>query len=362
MKHYEMAEVYFNRALNFLNESNNLLSKAQVYSNLAELYMLKESYFEASAFINKAITIYKDIGNSNRLALCYARRAQISLNIWGVNQAISDAHLAIEHANISGSSTQKNEALQLLSDYYSMLNDYKNAYYYLKKHRNLNDSLFNIERVSLIENLKASYQVNMKEKEINQLKANQDIINMKLNNRKRINLILTISLFLFSLLSVLLFLQYRRIRISYRLLVNKNQEIIEVKTNRIEKHLNESKILALTPEEEKVIKELNAAMSNNKLYLSKDLTLDETAQYLNINRNNLSRIINIYFNINFNNFINQYRIIEACRLMSSPENDNYTIEGIANMSGFSNRQTFYTAFRKNVGVNPSFYMKSIKRM
>ncbi len=70
----------------------------------------------------------------------------------------------------------------------------------------------------------------------------------------------------------------------------------------------------------------------------------------------------IYFNTNFNNFINQYRITEDCKLMSSSENDNYSIEGIANLCGFVNRQTFYSAFKKNVGVTPSFYLKSISKM
>lgn len=362
MQHYETAQAYFDSALESLHESNKVLPRAQAYSNLAELHLLKESFHTASGYINKAITIYKEAGNNHGLALSYARKAQISLHLDGVNQAIADAYLASEHAGISGSMARQNEALRLLGNFYSMINDYENAFTFLEKHKTLNDSLFNIERASLIENLNTSYQVNRKEQEINQLKANQAITKMTLRNRKKINVILATSLFLFSLLIILLFIQYQRTRKSYKLLVNKNQEMLAAQSRENGKHLDKEKTPALTEEEKQVVADLKAAMSRHKLYLNKDLTLGETAKHLNITRNILSRTIGIYFNTNFNSFINQYRITEACKLMGSSENDNYSIEGIANLCGFGNRQTFYAAFKKNVGVTPSFYLKSIRKM
>ena len=40
------------------------------------------------------------------------------------------------------------------------------------------------------------------------------------------------------------------------------------------------------------------------------------------------------------------------------EFDKYTMDAIAQLSGFNNRATFNTAFKKNTGVSPSFFKKN----
>ena len=65
------------------------------------------------------------------------------------------------------------------------------------------------------------------------------------------------------------------------------------------------------------------------------------------------------FNKNFNQFINDYRIREACQLFERGIHHEKTIEGIALTVGFNNRATFISAFKNYTGVTPSFYIKSL---
>jgi len=62
---------------------------------------------------------------------------------------------------------------------------------------------------------------------------------------------------------------------------------------------------------------------------------------------------------NFNGLINEYRIKEARRLFSEPDIERFTIEYISEKVGFSSISTFNRAFKKYLGVTPSFYLKTI---
>lgn len=98
-------------------------------------------------------------------------------------------------------------------------------------------------------------------------------------------------------------------------------------------------------------------MSKEKPYLNSKLTIHELSKQLNTNNKYLSKIINNSFKQNFVTFINSYRIEESKKLLLDTENDNYTIESIANMAGFHSRSTFNTAFKNITGVTPSKFKK-----
>lgn len=105
---------------------------------------------------------------------------------------------------------------------------------------------------------------------------------------------------------------------------------------------------------------LTSAMENDKLYLNNDLTLQKLSEYLKIHPNHLSQVINEKLNQNFFDFINTYRIREARELLSDPANDNITILSIAHESGFNNKSSFNSAFKKHTGSTPSDFRNSIK--
>jgi len=94
-------------------------------------------------------------------------------------------------------------------------------------------------------------------------------------------------------------------------------------------------------------------MENERLYLNSDLTISFLSEKLASNRTYVSYVINECFQQNFYTFVNTYRIQEAINKLQNPEFKNYSIEGIANLCGFSSRSSFNNAFKKITGKTPS---------
>lgn len=104
-----------------------------------------------------------------------------------------------------------------------------------------------------------------------------------------------------------------------------------------------------------VLKELE----NHKLYLNQELTLRLLAQQLQVNEKRLSAWINQYTENNFYHLINQYRVAEFKRQLSAPENQNFSLLGIAQNAGFRNKSTFYKVFKELEGITPNDYKKGL---
>lgn len=103
---------------------------------------------------------------------------------------------------------------------------------------------------------------------------------------------------------------------------------------------------------------LNQFMHSRKPYLDPDLNLIKLAEQFGISPHRLSYIINNGYNINFSNFISNYRIEEAKSLLLNPKFDQYSILGIAFESGFNSKTSFNNTFKKITGLTPSEFMKS----
>ena len=86
-------------------------------------------------------------------------------------------------------------------------------------------------------------------------------------------------------------------------------------------------------------------------YSAKQLAID-----LETNTRYLSAVVNLRFGCNYSSLVNQYRIRDARYLLSDRRTDvRKSMDEISREIGFSNRQSFYAAFYKYVGVTPREY-------
>ena len=97
-------------------------------------------------------------------------------------------------------------------------------------------------------------------------------------------------------------------------------------------------------------------MEVEKVYLDEDLSLGGLAGMVGVNQVRLSEFINSSRGLNFNNFINTFRVQEACRLLK--EEPNRTILSIAFASGFNSKASFNRAFTKNMKMSPREFRKT----
>jgi len=100
-------------------------------------------------------------------------------------------------------------------------------------------------------------------------------------------------------------------------------------------------------------------MEEEKPYLDNKLSLKQLAELIGLSTNHLSQIINEKLNKNFFDFINEYRIKEVKRNLCDPKIKHYTLLAIAFQSGFNSKSSFNDIFKRNTGLTPSEFQKSL---
>lgn len=117
--------------------------------------------------------------------------------------------------------------------------------------------------------------------------------------------------------------------------------------------LSEQRIANLNSDQ--ILKDIDSALVTEKLYLDEDLNLQNVASKFRLRTDQLSAIINQKQGINFNQWINGYRIREACQLMEKDPEKN--ILTIAFAVGFNSKSAFNDAFKRVMGETPTEYRK-----
>jgi len=111
---------------------------------------------------------------------------------------------------------------------------------------------------------------------------------------------------------------------------------------------------------EDLYKNLIQQITVEALYKENNLNLFGLASELKIHPNYLSQIINEKEGKNFHDFINTFRVEEFKKLVKTPENKQYTLLALAYDCGFNSKSSFNRHFKKNTGVTPSQYIKSVQ--
>ena len=106
------------------------------------------------------------------------------------------------------------------------------------------------------------------------------------------------------------------------------------------------------------IEKVTNFMKTEKPYLNPDLNLSDLADELEMNRAQLSQIINSGFQKNFNDFINEYRVNTFKEKINSGEYKQLSLLGLAFDSGFNSKATFNRVFKKLTQTSPSEYLQT----
>ncbi|MEC4004196.1 helix-turn-helix transcriptional regulator [Flavobacterium sp. SUN052] len=102
---------------------------------------------------------------------------------------------------------------------------------------------------------------------------------------------------------------------------------------------------------------IETLIQEESLFNNPELTLSDLAKKLNTNVSIISKTINQGFQMNFNDFINNYRIEEVKKAFDKGEHKKTTLLGIAFDCGFNSKATFNRAFKKNTGFSPKEYLE-----
>ncbi|RYY24724.1 MAG: AraC family transcriptional regulator [Sphingobacteriaceae bacterium] len=114
------------------------------------------------------------------------------------------------------------------------------------------------------------------------------------------------------------------------------------------------------PDLELRLEHLTQLLIQEKHYLIPDLTLAQLAKMAKVNTGILSRIINTGFSLNFNDFINSYRVREVITRFELKQHQRITLLSIALECGFNSKATFNRAFKKHTGKTPVEYLAGLE--
>jgi len=132
-------------------------------------------------------------------------------------------------------------------------------------------------------------------------------------------------------------------------IADKEETVKEADNNKI---LKEKEIEKLNNLYNEIVK----CFEEKKLYRNSDLTVSKLANTLNTNSNYIHQAIKHNKQINFNTFVNQYRINMIKALIANGWDKKYTIQHIYTSAGYKHQTTFNKVFKSIEGINPSEYI------
>ncbi len=210
------ALAYYKRSLKVGEEMGNKINMAANLNNIAITYQKQNDDAEALAYYERSIVVYKEIGNKNAIALplnniggIYARqknytkalvyykqsvellekignRKDLTYPLTGIAEVYQhrkDYEKSIEYATRSLQIAQEINAIiniretsHVLFQTYKLKGDAAKALEYHELYKQMNDSIFNIENTEKITNIENKAATAAKEKEIEWLNKNQEIL------------------------------------------------------------------------------------------------------------------------------------------------------------------------------------------
>ena len=115
------------------------------------------------------------------------------------------------------------------------------------------------------------------------------------------------------------------------------------------------------PVSEAVIERLENTMESERPYLNQNLSFERLAEKLDIPVKELSNAIKRHYEVNFYEFINNYRIQEARRMLEDPAENDKSITNIFYDAGFNSKSVYNTLFKKKFNKTPSQYRNECKQ-
>lgn len=110
---------------------------------------------------------------------------------------------------------------------------------------------------------------------------------------------------------------------------------------------------------ERLKKDLEFLMIQEKIYLDPQLSLTQLAKKLNTSTNNTSWLLNNVHKSSFYDYVNSYRVQAFIEKIHNGEHKKHTILALSLDVGFSSKSTFNKVFKETTQQTPSGFIKNI---
>jgi AraC-like DNA-binding protein len=112
------------------------------------------------------------------------------------------------------------------------------------------------------------------------------------------------------------------------------------------------------PDRSRFLAALTASMEQEYAYRDGELTLNSLAARLAMTGHELSQLINDACGVNFQDYLNRYRVEEIKSALRGGEQAEDGVLELALAAGFNSKSAFNRAFKKHTGVTPSEFRRT----
>lgn len=336
--------------------------KAYFILNEGANMTLKKNYVAALDSINRALPkmfLYKDTGN---ILASYYYLGKAYDGLGNKNEAVKNFIKVDSIYNVTNNFFPEfTSGYPYLISYYRNTGNKENQLKYITRYMHI-DSVLQNNYKELSKKLRNEYDtpnlILEKESLITSLKKDRIISNWGI-----------VILFSLAVLAIGFgFYQYqlqKRQRARFEKIMQREVKDIEIKDAKIEKEvkINLAKTDSIGINEELIsqILEKLKQFEIEKRFLESSITLQSLSDAFDTNNKYVSKIVNIYKEKTFIQYINDLRIEHALQLLKEDKKlRKYTIQALSLEFGFNNAESFSNAFYKKTGIKPTYFIKQIE--
>lgn len=319
----------------------------------AEILVRLKQYDKAEHFFKKALLYSESTVPRDRWYACVSygsflnsrQRYREALGLFEEAEKISIGHKP--YAQEYYAYLAKSEALEALGSFSDALQAYK-------EYNRLLTEAISAEREREI----ASLEVRNKIAEQRSVNSRQT---MELMRRKQdLTITLSICVLLFISLVAFSILYIRRVRYSRQMTdlnikaaSNERQLRLQLaETLQQQEQLSSQDTEQVPDKLDRLYLQLIQIMEEQHIYRDSSLTLEKLSSILSTNRTYLSKAIRLKTGMSYSAFINELRLNEAIRILSSSSSPE-VVKSVANAVGFYNQSTFYRLFKQKTNLSPA---------
>lgn len=158
---------YLYEALSYYKQVNDYRQLALITNTLAKVELSQQDYTKAIQYASQAITYHQQIGNKRLVGSAYLVISKSHWNIKNKKLAMLYADSAFYMSTEADEVETKIDALHMLKQFHAEAQNYEKAYQYSELYKKLNDSMLNVNKAQMIEELSTIYETKKKNLIIN---------------------------------------------------------------------------------------------------------------------------------------------------------------------------------------------------
>ena len=108
---------------------------------------------------------------------------------------------------------------------------------------------------------------------------------------------------------------------------------------------------------ERIYQQVMEELAVKKRYTDPGLKASQLVKELKTNPQSLSAVMQRYMGGKFNEVVNRFRVKRAAHMLVKKQYSDVACGDIGMMCGFSTRQSYYMAFKREMGMSPANYRK-----